>query len=297
MPYVIFYMVIMVANILVSSYLVASVYRWVKITEMILLGLVVINYKKYKVFDYFVKPLSYSVIIACILGLLQFINKESIGGLFYFFGERSFNFSNPGISPRPYSFFPHPNAFAGFLLVFGIYLLKYKSKFNLRHFWMLTVLVVINLILTNSLNVYIALILLLIISHKSLMFGFVSLDFLGRSITHRVELINSSIQMVKENFWFGVGLNNFIPSLVKHSKTFLNSWELQPVHNIFLLVFSELGIVGLLSFCVLVFSLLVPNAYPLIAVLITGLSDHYWFTLQQNILLFTFVLALSKIKK
>lgn len=129
--------------------------------------------------------------------------------------------------------------------------------------------------------------------------SFVLIDFSQRFVTHRIELIKASLQLIKENFWFGVGLNNFIPNLVKVSNTFVNAWELQPVHNIFLLVFSETGIVGLIIFCFLIFSgfsLLTLN-YSLLTILITGLSNHYWLTLQQNMLLFVFVLITSRIGK
>lgn len=132
---------------------------------------------------------------------------------------------------------------------------------------------------------------------KNIAFGFLTFDFSQRFISHRLELIKSSLQLIKENFWTGVGLNNFIPNLVKVSNSYLNSWELQPVHNIFLLVFSEVGVVGFIAFCFLVFSSLSPVTYSLLAIVATGQMDHYWLTLQQNMLLFTFVLALSKFNK
>lgn len=298
------YLAFALYNIHNSLFIIPALYRWLKITTLILLGLVIINHKKYKFFEYFVKPLSYSIFMACILGILQFINNGSIGGLFYLFGERSFRFSTPGIAPYPYSFFPHPNAFAGFLLVFGIFVLQYKNRFNKKYFWTLVGIIVINLILTNSLNVYLTVTILLVFvyARKKLIFTFLpilpakldlSSDFLPRFVSHRIELINTSIQMIKDNFWFGVGLNNFIPNLAKYSKTFLNAWELQPVHNIFLLVFSELGIFGFIVFCFILLLSLSAINYSLFAVIITGLSDHYWLTLQQNMLLFTMVIVTS----
>ena len=126
--------------------------------------------------------------------------------------------------------------------------------------------------------------------------GFLSFDLGQRFITHRIELINASLKLIKESFLLGVGLNNFIPNLVKVSNTFVNSWELQPVHNIFLLIFSETGIIGISAFLYLVLVPALLTNLSLIAILITGLSDHYWITLQQNMLLLTFVLALSKIR-
>ena len=297
----ILYLIFVGINIYISNYQIASIYKWLKITELILLGIVIFNTKKFDVFKHFVKPLSYSIIVCCVLGLWQFLIKSSVGGLFYWLGERSFVFSDPNIAPYPYSTFSHPNSFAGFLLVFGIFLLQYKNKFNIKYFWFLTLLVVINLILTNSLNVYVTIVILLFLrfrpnwsprSGKLDLFAFLSFDFSQRFITHRAELIQASFKTIKDNFWIGVGLNNFIPNLVKVSNTFVNSWELQPVHNIFLLIFSETGVFGLIAFL----SIFVNINLELLAILLTGLNDHYWLTLQQNLLLFTFVVVISRKK-
>lgn len=292
------YLSFAILNIYISDYFISSAYKWIKVTEMLLLGIVILNYKRFDVFKNFTKPLSYSIFIACFLGVWQFLIKGSVGGLFYWLGERNFLFSNPNIAPYPYSFFSHPNSLAGFLLVYGIFLLQFKNKFKPRYFWTLFALIVINLILTNSLNVYITICLLLLFRFvKFLNFSFLFFNFTERFISHRLELIDASWKMIKSHFWLGVGLNNFIPNLVKVSNTFVNAWELQPVHNIFLLVFSETGIVGFIMFCFLVFSgfsFLTLN-YSLLTILITGLSDHYWITLQQNMLLFVFVLTTSRI--
>lgn len=295
-----------VINTLHSSMIVAAIYKWIKVFEMLLLGAVLVNTKKFDIFKNFIKPLSCSMFIICILGIWQYLIKGSVGGIFYWLGERSFVFNNPDIAPYVYATFSHPNSFAGFLLVFAIFLLKYKNKFNNerrlghKYFWTLTILVIINLILTNSLNVYIAICLILVLKFRpNLSFSFLALasptggfDFSQRFVTHRLELINASWQMIKKHFFLGVGLNNFIPNLVKVSNTFVNSWELQPVHNIFLLIFSEVGLMGLSFFLVLLSSL--TFNYQLLAILITGLSDHYWLTLQQNLLLFTYVVVISR---
>ena len=162
----------------------------------------------------------------------------------------------------------------------------------------LFILVIINLILTSSLNVYITIAMLLLIKfNKVKSLSLILIDFNARYIVHRLELIKSALIMIKENFWYGVGLNNFIPNLVKVSNTYLNSWELQPVHNIFLLLFSETGIIGFLMFLLIIIKNLTILNYPLIAILITGMSDHYWLTLQQNILLFVFTLIIARKNK
>lgn len=292
--YAIAYLLFASYNIYISDYFVPSLYKWFKVTEMLLLGIIVFKTKLFDVFRHFIKPLSYSTILVCLVGIGQFINQGSIGGVFYFLGERDFLFSDPNIAPYPYATFSHPNSFAGFLLVFGILILMYRKKFSQKLFWTTLMLAAVNLILTNSLNVYVAIGLLLMLKlSKNFVYSFFALDVSQRFVVHRIELIQASWQIIKENFWFGVGLNNFIPNLVKVSKTFVNAWELQPVHNIFLLVFSEVGLVGLVLFSALIFSSLISNHYALYAILITGLSDHYWLTLQQNMLLFTYVLTIS----
>lgn len=294
MVYGIWYIGFVFLNILNSTYYIPAIYKWVKVTEMLLLGVVLINTKKFDIFQNFVKPLSYSVFIVSLLGIAQYLNDGSIGGVFYILGERLYQTGDPNIAPYPYSTFSHPNSFAGFLLVFGIFLLQFKKKFNIKYFWALFFLVGTNLILTNSLNIYITASLLILLKlFKNNFNNLIFIDFSQRFVTHRLELIEASWKMIKSNFWFGVGLNNFIPNLVKVSNTFVNAWELQPVHNIFLLVFSETGIIGLLSFGYLLLAGLTTNSLPLIAVLFSGLSDHYWLTLQQNMLLFVYVLAIS----
>ena len=115
--------------------------------------------------------------------------------------------------------------------------------------------------------------------------------------------------MIKANPLAGVGLNNFIPQLPSYWQQFRMTYWLQPVHNIFLLIAAETGLVGLLIFLWLMVltykKLIIPkesreasiNNYELIialsVILVLGLFDHYWFTLQQTQLLLTIVFGLS----
>jgi len=139
-------------------------------------------------------------------------------------------------------------------------------------------------------------------------FGFRS--FADESVSQRLQLIKVAILMIKDNPVSGVGLNNFVVRLPEY-------WQsgqtrlLQPVHNIYLLILTETGLVGFLIFfwfLVLTFKRLlhcynVALLIALSAILVLGLFDHYWFTLQQNQLLATTVFGLAwgskegKIKK
>ncbi len=280
-----------IINIFKSDFFIPTVYRWVRIVEYILLGLTIYSIKGFDSFKHFVKPLSFMMIIANFLGIFQLLNKGSIQGAFYYLGERSFSFLSPNVSPYPYSTFSHPNSYAGFLLVFIIYLFEYRKKFNFKYYCLVLMSSIINLITTNSLNVYIATILILLLKiGGSASFLFIPVDLSARFISHRIELMNASLKIIKENILFGVGLNKFIPTLAKNTNAYINSWELQPVHNIFLLVFSETGIFVLVIFIWVLFSLGVN--FQILAITITGMSDHYWLTLVQNNYLLVYVISI-----
>ncbi len=99
--------------------------------------------------------------------------------------------------------------------------------------------------------------------------------------------------------WFGIGAGNFVPWLSDQNPS-LPIRLVQPVHNIYLLILSELGILGLATFLSFIFLL----AYPIFKLgtnisyskglflsvvalfLITGLFDHFFWTLQQGRIMF-----------
>ena len=77
-----------------------------------------------------------------------------------------------------------------------------------------------------------------------------------KSNTERVDLTKQAWGLIRENYLFGVGVGNYIPALVlldEGNEQFKPAWEYQPVHNVFLLVWAEIGIFGLLFFVSLLF--------------------------------------------
>ena len=99
----------------------------------------------------------------------------------------------------------------------------------------------------------------------------------------RINLAKTAITMIKDNTVFGVGLKNFL----------VKSGSLQPVHNIFLLAGSELGILGVWGIWEILRRLKRANGWIWAVVVITGMVDHYWVTLAQNMWLVTLVLSLQ----
>ena len=104
---------------------------------------------------------------------------------------------------------------------------------------------------------------------------------------------------------FGIGLGDFTGWLMEQNPN-LPSYVYQPVHNIYLLVYSEIGIIGFVLFLLFLIGLLCEfikktrlrelkhHSFLLIAVsvLFIGLFDHFLFTLQQGRFIFWLVLTL-----
>ena len=79
----------------------------------------------------------------------------------------------------------------------------------------------------------------------------------------------------------------------------LSSWIHQPVHNIYLLIASETGLIGLILFLVFIFQLfrkIIGQEYFLLLIvfsfLFIGLFDHFFWTLQQGQLMFWLTLGI-----
>ena len=82
-----------------------------------------------------------------------------------------------------------------------------------------------------------------------------------RTLSDRIFYNNVSRETISDNFIIGSGLGTFIFQidgyLEKNSiPQDLEHWEYQPVHNIYLLICSEIGIVGFIIFCLIIMEVL-----------------------------------------
>jgi len=305
-------------------------YKLIRILEFAFLGLYVV--KERYVIDDLRYPLSGAVIYSSLIAIIQFVRQSAIEGIFWWLGERSFNLITPGIAKaivsgrlvlRPYATFPHPNVLAGFILA-SLILIGINKEQGWRRIikWAAQILGSIAIILSFSRATWLigllaglALVVRGWRKKKDMVIGLIiflaligglfyrlALPLSGQeAIIQRFSLAQIAIKMIKANPLAGVGLNNFIPQLPNYWQQFGMTYWLQPVHNIFLLITAETGLVGLLIFLwllVLTFKRLVAaNHWLLVTVLslilALGLFDHYWFTLQQAQLLLTIVLGLS----
>ncbi len=279
-----------------------------------------------------------SVTLISVLAIVQFFHQSAVGGIFWFIGERWFTASTPGIAQavldgqlvlRPYSTFPHPNVLAGFLVV-ALSLLyaggwtTTGQRYIHRAGFLLGCVAVI---LTMSRTAWLAGILAVIagnvlhsgtiirkLSWWQVIVAIVGAGFFARllflriaelwlfdaeSIAQRFVLIQSALSIFWRNPLFGVGLQAFIPALPTLPS--VNGYLLQPVHNVYLLMLAETGLVGFVATVYglgyilnrLVKGRATPLLISFIALLIISCADHYFFMLQQTQLLAALVIALS----
>jgi O-antigen ligase len=117
------------------------------------------------------------------------------------------------------------------------------------------------------------------------------------SVSYRVEYTKIGLESIGAHPLLGVGIGNQVQSSIgegryaAHGMT--RGWESQPVHNLYLLIGSEIGILGALAFCiflVIVMKRLVPDKSLeaglalalLIGLLFFGLFDHFLWDIQAG---------------
>lgn len=279
-------------------------------------------------------------LVQLLLIAFQFVGQESLGGIFYYLGERSFNVSTIGIAKfsflgndilRPYGSFPHPNVLAFYF--FTVYFLLLPFFFTKKDIYrkVITVflaLFAVGIFLTFSRSVIVLFLLsnfafllwnkgfkskitLVALTLLSLFGAVYFLVFAGRfwgtlinDLSLRFQLNQIATKLFLQNPILGVGLNNFFYHEIFFQKT-ITPILLQPVHNIYLLMLAQTGIAGL----ALVLLFLKKTVKTLkdktgdylfykglfivfISILILGLVDHFFLTVQQGQLLTAFILGL-----
>lgn len=316
----------------------AALYKLLKLGEFFTLGFYLV--KTRPGLDRLFYPLSAALAWSSALALAQAAKQQTLGGFFWWLGERTFSLGTPGIARalfdgqlflRPYSTFPHPNALAGFLLVGLILVWGRQRKDHLA--WAVlgatSALAVGAIILSFGRTVWLvgagfAVVLLVHLWRQGkkalaaillagLSLFLVGLSLLGAevfpaaldpSVFRRLNLAQAALAMFFQNPLAGVGLNNFIvrlPEFVSYQEA---TRFLQPVHNIYLMLAAETGLVGLAVFLWLIYRILgrflrtplTPHSSlftAVVVILALGLFDHYFLTLQQTQLLATLVFSLS----
>jgi O-antigen ligase len=237
---------------------------------------------------------------------------------------------------RPYATFSHPNVLAGFLVIAMLYsLLFYKNKIFLSFgiflgtaslllalsrtaifLWSIYLFVLFGIPLVkkyknrfSNVKLAVGLVTLLIFAitiylffqNSFLLERFTLTKITEEAFSQRTLLIQQAVAMFIRSPIFGVGLNNFFnnlnfPSLQR------SVLLVQPVHNIFLLVLSETGLIGLGSLAYLFYKSIKTSINSkekkyllmlIFAVIFLGSFDHYFLTIQQGQLMFSIIFGVA----
>jgi hypothetical protein len=252
-------------------------------------------------------------------------------GIFYYFGERYFTLSTPGIAKvvlqgkeilRAYGTFSHPNSLAGFYLLLYVFVL-FEKRFNASYKLKYVILGLSSILIFISFSKIAIFIFFIItatylfknVSCKLCLTGrilglivlstlFISAQGDSESVQKRITLIQDSLKIILNYPLLGVGLGNYIIA----QSTFPIAYSyyfLQPVHNIFLIFLAETGIPLCIIVAYFIFrfgkTLIQKHGQIAVSLLliigVTGFFDHYWITLQQNMLLLPVVFGLLKNQK
>ena len=342
----IFVLLFVGVNIYFAANPVIAMYKWIKVLEFVGLGYYIIKTKPTFSFViwHLSFGILYSSLLAIaqfifqhsIGGPLWFLGERTFApdtpGIARASLRQCVSASMCGEVLRAYGTFPHPNVLGGFLAVtipLLVNLQIYKStnlQINSKIFkilkWTTITLGSVALVLTFSrsaivVGVVATALVIARMRNKTIIFfylffaivlliSFFKINPHEESVVVRQQLNNAAIKIWQSSPLVGVGLGNFLVVLPKAlpSRTV---YFLQPVHNIYLLLLSEVGVVGMGFFLWLLWIAIrnkgkviskkgnfIAFSYllSLISYLFLGLVDHYPLSLQQGQLMLTVFLAL-----
>lgn len=298
-------------SVLASPNLHASLYAFSRLLLYVCFFFYVMqNFDVKKDFSRLVGVFSVSVFLLSLLAFGQWYKQGAVFNNYLFFGEQPYNFSTYGINRESlfgftripaYGLFSHPNVFGGFLAIVLLWVLMRvpESKFATLSFLM----GLIALFFTLSFSAWMVLLLgllFLYLPRKASLFLTLALLFVlfflplfrtqSVSIERRASLLSGGYSLVSKSPLFGVGLG-MSPSLSPDPRF------LQPIHNVFVLIFAESGVFALLFFVAfLIFSISASFGkkllfVSLLQILILCGFDHYFYTAHQTQLLLWLVLG------
>ncbi len=247
---------------------------------------------------------------------------------------------------RGYGTFPHPNLLAAFLVAASLFIIPLlmgaKKRAERIVYLILLFINLFGLLITFSRAGYLALGLGLIIFSglyfyklgkdkqflKILGFYFLSLlvavfvlkPFLltravvtDAAVTNRLFYDKIGLLMTRDHVLFGVGPGTSVLHMERYTAFQLQPWQIQPIHNYFIIVAAELGLIGLLILLFVFWD----HVWPLLqrlwqktttdreqtisqilllsvfsAFLLLMMFDHYFYTIWQTQVLLWLVLGL-----
>ncbi len=118
-----------------------------------------------------------------------------------------------------------------------------------------------------------------------------------RSLDERQEYLGQAGNIIRENWLFGVGTGNYVKSLAQRDLVLKEAWSYQPVHNSFLLLLAQSGLLSLVSFLAFLYFLIkkdrraVFSGAVLAGLIVIMLFDHWLVSLPFGVLFLFLVLS------
>jgi len=284
-----------------------------------------------------------TVTLQAVIAIFQYLLQGSIG--LGFLGESQIGPDVAGVAKididdgkviRPYGTLPHPNILAGYLLT-GIFLAYYKIRQKKTIAYVVAGILGAAFILAFSRGAFLAFLISALVyfsvKNSKLPIKYIFLigvflvffvvlfnleqSFFSRLLFTDAESFNDRVtyfNISKSIFYhnpFGVGLGNFTFNLPDYTALKLAPWQFQPVHNAYMLMLNEIGILGAFSFVALFVSFaagvflkmkkavgnlktLGPILLAIISsIFVVGMFDHYTASLYQGMALLFLIFAIS----
>ncbi|MFH1745130.1 MAG: O-antigen ligase family protein [bacterium] len=119
-----------------------------------------------------------------------------------------------------------------------------------------------------------------------------------KSVSDRKEETKIAWNIFRDNKFFGVGLANYGFAVKEKLGDERSYADYQPVHNVYLLVLAETGLIGFMFFIWILSYIFIKQCRRgylqislLVLILIMFMFDHWWWSLHFGIFLFWFVLG------
>ncbi len=229
--------------------------------------LIILEFSTKKAIHILIKMIYYPAFLVLLYGIFQ-----------QFTGHGVSSYVN-GVTPRIDSTFGQPNLYAGYiiLLFYPLFFvaIKEKSKKHKYFYFLELLLMLVSIVYTYSRNGWLSLILgcivVSIIYNWKLLFPLIAMmigavaipavheRFNGVFVNDgRVKIWKVAVKAIEEHPISGIGIGNFQPFnneyIIQHPE-FNTGENILHTHNVYLKMFAELGVVGLIVF--LIFSIVI----------------------------------------
>lgn len=137
---------------------------------------------------------------------------------------------------------------------------------------------------------------------------FFTISIEEQAVDLRIFYNKMAVEMIKENPVLGIGIGSFVnysqkyPAYIRAASKVAGTWIYQPVHNLYLLITTEMGVLGGIIFLGFLITVLIKGIknnrgeflFLFISFLILASLDHYFWTLQSGGIMFWLALALMQ---